>query len=102
MSADYTNAAQQRLLKVILFLAGHEVDGLPPGQIASALKTSAANVTRDLANLKEGGFAEQLEATGRWRLGPRLPQIGVALLKQLKDARERVEEVTQRYTRDHR
>lgn len=99
--SDYTNAAQQRILQVLLVLAGHEIDGLAPGQIATAVKTSASNVTRDLANLKEAGLAEQLEST-RWRLTPRVPQIAVAMLAALDRARSRVDEVTQRYTREPR
>lgn len=97
----YTNAAQQRILQVLLALGGHEVNGLAPSQIAGLVETSASNITRDLANLREAGLAEPLES-GRWRLTPKLPQIAVRLFNNLESARQRVAEVTQRYTRDPR
>lgn len=99
MAENYINGAQQRVLQALLVLAGHEIDGLAPGQIASALGTSASNTTRDLSNLKEAGLAESLES-GRWRLTPRIPQIAVAMLNALDRASSRVDEVKQRYTRE--
>lgn len=98
--ADYTNAAQQRVIQVLLRLAGHEVNGLAPGEIAKALDTTPSNITRDLHNLKEGGVAEQIQESGRWRLSPRIPQIGVAMLNGIGRAQAKVDEVQQRFTRN--
>lgn len=100
MSKDiYINAAQQRLLKAIVLLAGNEFSGLAPSDLAKALGTNPSNVTRDLANLKEAGLAEQLPDTGRWRLGPKLVQIALAFSDHMSRATSRIDEMQQRYTR---
>lgn len=96
-TTNYINAAQQRVLKTLVLLAGHEVFGLAPSEIAKAIKTSASNVTRDLANLKEAGLAEPLES-GKWRVTPRVGQLALRILNALGEARRRVDEVAQRFT----
>lgn len=55
-TTDYTNAAQQRLLQLIDLLAGHELQGLAPAEIAKALNASPSVVTRDLDNLRTAGW----------------------------------------------
>lgn len=98
MSAgNYINAAQQRVLKIQMLLAGHEIMGLAPGEIAKAMRTSPSNVTRDLANLREAGIAEPLDS-GAWRLTPRMGQLALRILNALGEARKRVDEVAQRFT----
>ncbi|GBG03925.1 hypothetical protein AZSI13_32520 [Azospira sp. I13] len=99
MNERYRNEAQQRLCKVICLLAGNEFNGLAPSEIAKAVNVSPPNITRDLANLKEAGLAEQLPDTGRWRLGPKLVQIGLAFTAHLDKSRSRLDEMTNRYTR---
>lgn len=99
MSTDYINAAQQRLLRVIVLLAGNEFGGLAPSDLAKALDTNPSNITRDLANLKEAGLAEQLSDTGRWRLGPKVVQIAVAFSEHIARTSDRMAEIKQRYTR---
>lgn len=98
MSTDYINAAQQRVLHTLLLLAGNELDGIAPGEVAKRLRTTPSNTTRDLANLKEAGLAECLDS-GRWRITPRVAQIGIAVLNALDRAKAHVEETTQRFTR---
>ncbi|URX63276.1 ArsR family transcriptional regulator [Luteibacter anthropi] len=93
---NYINAAQQRVLKLLGLLCGNEVHGLAPGEIAQALRTSPSNVTRDLANLREAGFAEPLD-NGRWRVTPRMGQFALRILSALDDAGRRVEEVRRRF-----
>lgn len=99
MSVDYINAAQQRLLKVVVLLAGNEFNGLAPSDLAKALNTNPSNITRDLANLKEAGLAEQLPDTARWRLGPKLVQIALAFSDHMARSTSRMSELQQRYTR---
>lgn len=96
--SDYINAAQQRILKAVMLLAGNELNGLAPSDLAKSLDTNPANVTRDLANLKEAGMAEQLD-TGRWRLGPKVVQVAVDFFTNLERSQSRVDEIKQRYTR---
>ena len=67
---QYTNAAQQRVLKTLRVLIEHIAEGVTPGEIAAEVNTLPSNTTRDLANLHIAGFAEAIE--GRWRLSSRL------------------------------
>lgn len=97
--SDYINNAQQRLLRTVLLLAGNELAGLAPSDLAKALDTNPSNVTRDLANLKEAGLAEQFPDTGRWRLGPKIVQVAVDFQLNLERSQSRVDEIRQRYTR---
>lgn len=97
--AKYISDAQQRILGLILVLAGQEIEGLAPAQIAKANGCSASQVTRDLANLRQRGWAEQITSTGRWRLGPEIVQIAMRHMTALDRARNRLAEVTNRYSR---
>lgn len=105
---QYTCAAQQRLLMVMMALAGHEVDGVSLMEITHALAQRAGkspgsqknNVFRDLHNLREAGLAEQLPDSERWRLAPRLVQIATAHQRYLERAAVRLDEVRQRYGRE--
>jgi DNA-binding IclR family transcriptional regulator len=97
MSDRYINAAQQRVLKLVFRMAGHEIEGITPSELAAALRTSASNMTRDLANLKEAGIAEPLE-TGRWRLSPKVVQISLAASTAFARAQDRLDEAKQRYS----
>lgn len=96
---EYANAAQERGYAVLLALAGHEVNGLAPGEIAKGLCATPSSITRDLRVLAKAGLAEPIAETGRWRLGPKLVQIANAFALNLDRARRRVDEVHQRYTR---
>ena len=98
MSERYRNAAQQRVLKLVVRVAGHEFDGVAPSALAKALDTNPSNITRDLANLEMAGWAERIGDSDRWRLGPRVVQIGVAALTGMESITSRVTEYKQRYT----
>lgn len=100
MTDKYRNNAQQRVLAVMLRLAGHEVDGLAPGELASAMSIQPSTITRDLANLQIAGLAEKIPGTERWRLAPKLPQIGLSMLGGIEKSQRRLDEINQRYTRD--
>lgn len=97
---QYAHEGQQRLLKLLQVLAGHEITGMLPSDIARAQACSASMVTRDLANLQLGGFAEQLPETGRWRLGPALVQIGLKHMAALDRAQKRLDETRNRFSRE--
>ena len=89
---DYTNAAQQRLVKVLLTLFGDVVDGYAPSALAKAAGCAASVMTRDLDNLRTAGLAEQDEETGRWRLTARLPQQAVKVWAAIGRAETRLAE----------
>lgn len=98
-TSRYLSDSQQRLLQLILLLAGNEIEGLAPSDIAKQLATSASNVTRDLANLRHVGWAECLPTTGRWRLGPQIVQIAMRHLTALDRAERRLSEIKNRFSR---
>lgn len=95
----YEVESQQRILRVMLALSGYEVTGLAPGELAKGLELPGAQITKDLANLRIAGIAEEIVGTGRWRLTPRLIQIGVAMQLAVEQAERKLEEMKQRYTR---
>ena len=97
--AQYAHEGQQRLLKLITLLAGHEITGLAPAEIARQQACSPSVVTRDIANLQLGGFAEAVPETGRWRLSPQLVQIAVRHMQALDRAEKRLDEVRNRFSR---
>lgn len=99
MTSEISCSSQERGYRVLLMLAGHEVNGLAPGDIAKALGTSAANTHRDLRVLQKCGLAEPLPDGTRWRLGPRLVQVAIAYQTQIAAARQRLDETEQRYSR---
>ena len=101
MSAgNYTNAAQQRILRLALALFGDAVNGYSPSRLAEAVGASASNVTRDLDNLRTAGLAERDEATGHWRLTPRLPQQAIKVFSAIDATQRRVDEARNRFTRN--
>lgn len=96
----YLATSQQRVLRALVSLAGHEVNGLTTSQLAHATRTSPSNTVRDLANLRAAGLAEEVPGLeGRWRLGPKLIQIALAHLRHVDQSQARLDEVKQRYSR---
>ena len=98
MSA-YTNEGQQRILRLINVLAGHEITGIAPAEIARQMDVKAPVVTRDLANLQEAGYAEHVADTGRWRLSPQIVQISIRHGMALAQAESRLNEIRDRFSR---
>ena len=96
---QYTNEGQQRILRLVNVLAGHEVTGMTPTQIAQAQECSPSLVTRDLANLQLAGWAEQVPDTGYWRLAPQVVQISIKHATALQRAETRLDEVRNRFSR---
>ena len=97
--SNYTHEGQQRILQLVQLLAGHEMNGLAPAEIARQQSCSASLVTRDLDNLRTAGFAEQVPESSRWRLSPELVQIGLRYLTTLDRAERKLDELKGRYTR---
>lgn len=101
MTTSDANRSLRKAVGYLRLLAGHEVEGLRPGQIAKALGLGAATVTRDLRALKDEGVVEQVPGLeDRWRLGPLVIQIARAHDIGMARIVERVNEVKQRYSRE--
>ena len=58
----------RRCLRIIELLVGHVADGMSNKELAQAGRTSAVNVSRDLALLESLGWVKQNEARARWSL----------------------------------
>lgn len=100
-ATDYTNAAQQRILRLVVALFGDAVNGYPPSKLAELLDVSNLSyITRDLDNLRTAGLAERDDATGNWRLTPRLPQQAIKVFNAIDAAQRRVDEARNRFTRN--
>lgn len=101
MSVDktYPNESQQRILKTLMCLFGHEIDGLTPGQVAKLVGTNAVNTTRDLWNLEEVGLIERLSDGNKVRISPLLGRKALGILHGLDRAKKQLDDITTRYTR---
>lgn len=98
-TARYVSDQQQRLLRLILFLAGNELNGVRPLQIAKGLGVSASHVTRDMANLRHFGWLEDVPgAVGCVRLSPAIVQIAMRHMTGVERARSRLADLD-RYSR---
>jgi DNA-binding IclR family transcriptional regulator len=98
-ATPYAHEGQQRILALVMLLAGHEITGLTPSEIAKQQFATASTVTRDLANLQQAGWAEVVPETGRWRLAPQVVQIAIKHMTALDRAQKRLDETRQRFSR---
>lgn len=79
-------------------LAGHELLGLAPGEIAKGLGVSPAWVSLNLPALAATtAFVEQVEGTNRWRLGVRFVRIAITVGTNLNKNKQHLDDLTQRY-----
>jgi ArsR family transcriptional regulator, arsenate/arsenite/antimonite-responsive transcriptional repressor len=78
-------------------LAGHELLGLAPGEIATGLGVAPSWVSKNLPAIATTGFVEQVEGTNRWRLGVQFVRIATTVTVNHNANRRRLEEVGQRY-----
>ena len=97
--SKYVSLPQQRVLRTLDVLFGHEVQGLSLTQVSKLVGTTLSNSTRDLANLREAGYAEQIVESGNWRITPRIGQRALAILHTLDRETRRLDEIKSRYTR---
>ncbi|QDF95169.1 hypothetical protein CJ010_00685 [Azoarcus sp. DD4] len=87
-----------RVCRLMVVLAGHTVNGLPPGELAKALDTTPSTMTRMLAQLKNEGFVEETKVGGRWRLGPKVLQITRAYEVDIARQEGELNQIKQRYS----
>jgi len=101
MSDDkYTSEQVQRVLRVMLALAGNEFRGMTLKEVATAAECSNDNALRALENLRTAGVAERCTYDDkRWMLGPRLVQVAFAFDQALENAQRELNERRQRFTR---
>lgn len=95
----YHCESQQRILRVLMSLFGHEINGLSPSQVAQANGNSAALTTRDLWNLETAGLVERLPSGDKVRISPRLGSKALSTLAAFDQAQRQLEDLQARYTR---
>ena len=79
-------------------LAGHEVLGLAPGEIAKGLGVPPSWVSQNLPALATTGFVEQVAGTNRWRLGVQFVRIALTVSTNLNKARQQLDDISARYS----
>jgi hypothetical protein len=85
-AASYLNTAQQRVLRTLATLIDRGSGGALPSEIADTIGTIASNTTRDLANLRQAGFARSVD--GRWYSAfPASPARGARIERQRNGVR---------------
>ena len=90
--------SQRKTCELFKLLAGHEVYGLSPTEIATGLGVNAPWVTRNLHALATTGFVERVDGTNRWRLGVALVRIAFTVSTEHTSAKKRLAEVGDRYS----
>lgn len=88
----------RKTCELFRLLAGHELLGLAPGEIAKGLGVSPSWVSINLPALAaETGFVDQVAGTNRWRLGVPFVRIAVTVSVHLNQARNQLDELQKRY-----
>ena len=99
MKNQYHCTSQQRILKTLMCLFGHEIDGLTPSQVAQLAGSSASNATRDLWNLELAGLVERLPNGDKVRISPQLGRKALAVLHTFDRAQRQLDDLKARYAR---
>jgi ArsR family transcriptional regulator, arsenate/arsenite/antimonite-responsive transcriptional repressor len=86
----------RRTCELFRLLAGHEVLGLAPSEIANGLRVPPSWVSQNLPALAGIGFVEQVAHTKRWRLGVQFVRIAVTVGCNLHAAKRQLEDLSQR------
>ena len=96
----YISNAQQRALKALKALFGHESSGITSTELAEQLEVTNSQVYKDLINLQAAGLAEQLP-NKNWRIAPELGREAFKIMNNMDTARRRLEETANRYGLNH-
>lgn len=92
------NEAIRKTCELFRLLAGHELLGLAPGEIAKGLGVSAPWVSVNLpAIAAQTGFVERIDGTNRWRLGVPFVRIAFTVSSRYQSAVKQLDEVGTRY-----
>ena len=88
----------RKTCELFRLLAGHEVLGLAPGEIATGLGVPPSWCSRNLPALATTGFVEQVAGTNRGRLGVAFVRIAFTVSTNLNNARAQLDETARRYS----
>jgi DNA-binding IclR family transcriptional regulator len=88
-------SSQRRIMAIVEMLVEKSLKGMSNKTIAFELKTTEANICRDLKILKAGGWVEK--ANGKWRLSPKFGGFAGQIIKSFQVAKLRLTEDEARY-----
>jgi DNA-binding IclR family transcriptional regulator len=88
-------SSQERILVIVERLAEKSVEGMSNKAMALELKTTEANVCRDLKVLESHGWIEK--NGGKWRMSPKFGNFAGTIIKCFQAARLRLTEDEARY-----
>ena len=98
-TTDYPLAGPiRKICDLFRLLAGHEVLGLAPGEIAKGLGVPASWVSQNLPALATTGYVEQVAGTNRWRLGVQFVRIALTVSTNLNKAKQQLDDISARYS----
>lgn len=88
----------RKTCELFKLLAGHELLGLAPAEIAKGLDVAPSWVSVNLpAIAATTGFVERVDGTNRWRLGVPFVRIAFTVSTQMQASKQRLDEVSHRY-----
>ncbi|MDR2953217.1 MAG: hypothetical protein LBU82_08255 [Treponema sp.] len=87
--------SQERILHIVEMLVKKSDEGMANKAIAFELKTTEANICRDLKILEAHGWIEK--ANGKWRMSPKFGGFAGTIIKCFQSAKLRLTEDEARY-----
>jgi DNA-binding IclR family transcriptional regulator len=88
--------SQERIFEITRFLHENHALGLANKEIAALVKTSEANICRDMALFERCGWVVR-GVGSRWRLSPAFGGIAGHIMRSYQEARLRLTEEEARY-----
>jgi len=88
--------SQERIFEIIRLLCENHVSGLANKELAVHLKTSEANICRDIALFKKNDWIVQGSGS-RWRLSPTFGGLAGRIMRSYRDAHLRLTEEEAKY-----
>lgn len=85
---------------MVTALAGHELEGISAPELATRLDMPVSKLWRDLQNLRQAGWAEQIQPSMRWRLTPEFGGLSTKIARALAVFSERAARVRREYLRE--
>lgn len=89
----------RKTCELFKLLAGHELLGLAPAEIAKGLDVAPSWVSVNLPAIAAAtGFVERVDGTNRWRLGVPFVRISMTVTTNLSKAKAHLDEISNRYS----
>ena len=94
--ADYTNKAQQRMIRLVECLAPHTRTGLALADVAERMGVAPPMALRDLKNLEAVGWVHQ-RANSRWTMTAGATRPLLAIRNELHEAMNEINSINTEY-----